>query len=160
MIENLRIIRFILIALLVILSWRVVNSVMMTEASLNPLELALQSAGENRKELEKVLCYYQKNPADSLKYKAACFLIENMPSYTYLTGKQLDNYKSYYNWLKRSPEKSPEQIVDSVLKTFGPMGELERKQDIKEVDSAYLCHNIEWAFKVWKGQPWGKKCII
>ena len=37
------------------------------------LETALQQAGENRVELEKVLSHYSANPADSLKYKAACF---------------------------------------------------------------------------------------
>nr|WP_310648363.1 hypothetical protein [Bacteroides thetaiotaomicron] len=46
------------------------------------LETALQQAGENRVELEKVLSHYKTDPADSLKYKAACFLIENMPYYT------------------------------------------------------------------------------
>ena len=25
-----------------------------------------------------------------------------------------------------------------------------------EMDSAYLCHNIDWAFKVWQEQPWGR----
>ena len=52
------------------------------------LEYALEFAGENRRELEKVLEYYSD---DSLKFRAACFLIENMPrwyasvSYTHLT---------------------------------------------------------------------------
>ena len=41
------------------------------------LETALIQAGDNRAELEKVLNHYA---VDSLKYKAACFLIENMPS--------------------------------------------------------------------------------
>ncbi len=39
------------------------------------LDDALQCAGQNRQELEKVLEYYQN---DSLKYRTACFLIENM----------------------------------------------------------------------------------
>ena len=54
-----------------------------------PLEAALSQAGENRVELEKVLHRYQSNPSDSLKYRAACFLIENMPSYTYYKVKLL-----------------------------------------------------------------------
>ena len=36
-------------------------------------------AGKNRGELEKVLKHYSQNPADSLKLKAAEFLIINMP---------------------------------------------------------------------------------
>ncbi|MCD8264831.1 MAG: hypothetical protein LUD02_12325 [Tannerellaceae bacterium] len=43
-----------------------------------PLENALQLARHNQEELIKVLEYYKKEPGDSLKYKAACFLIENM----------------------------------------------------------------------------------
>ena len=37
------------------------------------LETALQQAGENRVELEKVLSHYSANPADSLKYKSRLF---------------------------------------------------------------------------------------
>lgn len=120
------------------------------------LELSLQKAEHNRVELEKVLNRYQQHPEDSLKYKAACFLIENMPYYTYFTGKQLENYKTYYTWLRHYKRKSPQQLSDSIRKTFGPIKEVTKKYDIYEVDSAYLCHNIEWAFKVWKEQPWGK----
>ena len=36
------------------------------------------------------------------------------------------------------------------------MKEPQKKHDIIEIDSAYLCHNIEWAFKVWQEQLWGK----
>lgn len=42
------------------------------------LEYALEFAGENKRELEKVLEYYSD---DSLKYRAACFLIVNMPCF-------------------------------------------------------------------------------
>jgi len=121
-----------------------------------PLEVALQAAGGNKKELQKVLHYYKKNPADSLKYKAACFLIENMPFYTYSSGEQLENYKSYYAWLKKSRGQTAKQVAVSVKKIYGPLGESEKKHDMREVDSAYLCNNIEWAFKVWREQPWGK----
>ena len=120
------------------------------------LDIAMEKAGDNRQELEKVLRHYQQSPADSLKYKAACFLIENMPYYSYPVGKQLDNYKTYFNWLRHYRKKTPRELSDSIRQLFGPIGELEKKQDIHEIDSAYLCHNIEWAFKVWKEQPWGK----
>jgi hypothetical protein len=45
------------------------------------LEEALQFASSNRLELEKVLQYYASDPNDSLKYKSAVFLIENMPGH-------------------------------------------------------------------------------
>ena len=40
------------------------------------LDIALQQAKHNKAELEKVLKHFKH---DSLKYRAACFLIENMP---------------------------------------------------------------------------------
>ena len=147
---------FTIILLFSILGWHLTDSLIVLEGSITPLEIALQSAGNSRNELEKVLLYYRENSSDSLKYRAVCFLIVNMPFYSYLSGKQLENYKSYYSWLKKSKGKSPEQVADSVKKVFGPIGNMVRKRDILEIDSAYLCHNIEWAFKVWKEQTWGK----
>jgi hypothetical protein len=45
----------------------------------NELEAVLEQAGKNRRELEKVLKHYSREPADSLKWRAAEFLISNMP---------------------------------------------------------------------------------
>lgn len=141
---------------LIIVGSSLIFSCTNSESAVSLLETALRQAGKNRSELEKVLLHYQVNPADSLKYRAACFLIENMPFYTYYVGEQLEKYKSYYVWLNDRQGKTPAQIADSVKKVYGPIGKLETKCDITEVDSAYLCNNIEWAFKVWKEQPWGK----
>lgn len=127
---------------------------------LPPLEFALNQAGDNRIELEKVLMRYQLDPKDSLKYKAACFLIENMPYYTYYEGKLLDDYLSYYTALlaNRTTGVTPEAISDSIKAKYGPytIEKLQFKRDIVEIDSAYLCNNVDWAFKVWLEQPWGK----
>lgn len=157
MIRLFRSVAIILIFLLLVISgWQLADRVIPREKKLFSLEEILHSAGSNRQELEKVLHRYQENPADSLKYKAACFLIKNMAFYSYPVAKWLDDYKTYYIWLKDCPDKAPIEIADSVKNIFGLMGKLETKRDIMEVDSAYLCHNIEWAFKVWKEQPWGK----
>ena len=119
------------------------------------LETALIQAGDNRAELEKVLNHYA---VDSLKYKAACFLIENMPYHYYYTGEEVDYEKQFFKMLHETA-LSPEVIADSLNR--GRMneqfGRTELKYDIREVDSVYLVHNIDWAFKVWREQPWGKK---
>ena len=87
-------VQYILVIILIIgLGWLVVNKENFKEESISSLEFALRVAKNNRRELEKVLCYYQKNLADSLKYKAACFLIENMPYYSYTYGEELEEYK-------------------------------------------------------------------
>lgn len=152
---HLKYIQYLFILFLILLGGYMINELVVNKP-LTPLEEALQVAGDNRSELEKVLRHYQADPADSLKYRAACFLIENMPFYAFSSGKQMDNYKSYYTWLKKSRDKTPQQVADSVVTLFGPIGHLEEKRDILEIDSAYLCNNIEWSFKVWREQPWGK----
>ena len=125
-----------------------------------PLDAALSQAGENRVELEKVLHRYQSNPSDSLKYRAACFLIENMPSYTYYKGKLLEQYLTFFTLLQeaRSKKVYPQAMVDSIRRMYGPfsLDSLQYCKDVLIVDSAYLCNNIDWAFKVWQEQPWGK----
>lgn len=124
------------------------------------LNSALEMAGENRGELEKVLSRYRQNPEDSLKYKAACFLIENMSCYSYYEGEQLDNYLTYFHLLKQNKETgiSPTILSDSIINLYGQysLEDLQIKKDIQEIDSAYLCNNIDWSFKVWQEQPWGK----
>lgn len=124
------------------------------------LEQALELAAENRAELEKVLSFYSHEPADSLKYKAACFLIENMVHHYYYEGDQLEKYQNYYKALHNHKGKGgdPTAILDSISKLYGSfsLSNLSAKYDLKELDSAYICNNIEWSFKVWKEQPWGK----
>ena len=56
------------------------------------LNRALSMAGDNADELEAVLDYYSHDPKDSLKYRAALFLIENMPGHYSLGGRYIDLY--------------------------------------------------------------------
>jgi hypothetical protein len=58
----------------------------------NELEQSLLFAGDHRDELEKVLSHYKQHVSDSLKYKAACFLIENMRYKYSLTVDSNDVY--------------------------------------------------------------------
>ena len=52
----------------------------------SPLEEVFKLAGKNKNELEQVINHYKGDPADSLKLKAAKFLILNMP------GKYTESY--------------------------------------------------------------------
>ncbi len=121
------------------------------------LDLALEAAGENRPELEKVLQYYSRNPEDSLKYRAARFLIENMPYYYSCTGASLDTFKNAFIRITREGTVG-KQALDLVEKRYGPLNYqmLEKVPDIKTVDSGFLIDNIEHSFMVWERQPWGK----
>lgn len=121
----------------------------------SPLEYALQQAGDNRIELEKVLRRYV---GDSLKYQAACFLIENMPYHYYYSGEEVEFDKQYFRLLSET-DLQPEIITDSLDKEKHrqKLNRPDIKFDIHEIDSAYLVKNIEHAFKVWHEQPWGNK---
>ena len=123
------------------------------------LQDALHQAGVNRVELEKVLSRY--NREDSLKYKAACFLIENMPWYSYYEGELLDDYLDYFRMLSESESRTSvayQDIANEISNRYGHFSYdlLQQKRDILTLDSAYICNNIDWAFKVWREQPWGK----
>ncbi|MDR1227160.1 MAG: discoidin domain-containing protein [Prevotellaceae bacterium] len=117
-----------------------------------PLEIkeALQQAGKNRHELEKVLEHYSSNPADSLKHKAAEFLIANMP------GKYSEYYDAPWNdvatvclrWTSSSD-------IQSVLDAY-KLGALVKREDVKYITADYLISNIELAFQAWQDKPWGK----
>ena len=116
----------------------------------SPLEEVLKLAGSNRHELERVIKHYSKDPADSLKLKAAEFLILNMP------GK----YSEYYEapWedvatvnLRWSSSSDKQKVLDTYR-----LGELKRKDDLKYITAEYLISNIDLAFQVWNDKPWGK----
>ena len=114
------------------------------------LAYAMSFSGSNRHELEKVLEYYKD---DSLKLKAAIYLIENLPYY--YCYKQ-DDLKDLYNVL--------EQICDSgrydknkysYLSSF-QYSKVPKIYDAHVINSDFLIENIDYSFKVWHERPWGK----
>ena len=128
------------------------------------LEQALQLAGDNRPELDKVLIHYRQNPDDSLKYKAACFLIENMPEHYSLTGEGVDDFRNSvreFGIRNDYPVISPHiRILYTVnfadRYTIPSFPNLERIYDIHVIKAEYLIENIELAFESWKNAPWGE----
>jgi hypothetical protein len=114
------------------------------------IEAVLKQADGNRSELEQVLQHYGKNPADSLKLRAAEFLIVNMP------GKYSKYYDAPWNdvatvrlrWTS-SPDKQ------KVLDTY-KIGDPVKRADVKCITAEYLINNIELSFGAWQERPWGK----
>ena len=113
------------------------------------LETALAFADTNRAELEKVLEYYKN---DSLKLKAAIYLIENMPLYYTYKGSDLD---SLHIALEQYAVSDSYDKHLEYLKRF-PYRNLFKEYDAKVITSEYLIENIEYSFKVWRETPWGK----
>lgn len=128
--------------------------------SSSKLSVILEEAGENAKELEIVLRHYSSDVKDSLKYKSAIYLIENMPNRysAVLTPDIMECYKRI-EFVMDSVKGEPREIRDSVYNlainefhTVTP----QRVEDIKIITSQYLIDNIEHSFEVWENQKWAQ----
>lgn len=114
------------------------------------LDFALDFAGENRKELEKVLDYYAKDP---LRLEAARFLIRNMPRYYGYEGWRLDSIQRI---LITAEQKH--FINDSIVRkwTKQSLYALPKIYDAHVIKADYLIENIDLSFKMWKECPWNQ----
>lgn len=115
-------------------------------------EQALQQAGENRAEMEKVLAHFKDDP-DPLKYRAAKFLIENMPyNFTY-EGKAVEAYDSAYLQMADEPLSERNQFfkerTDSIRFTDKRFA-----IDIQSVKADYLIRAIDEACDTWRSSSW------
>jgi len=111
----------------------------------NYLERSLQLAGGNRVELEKVLAHYSQNPEDSLKLKAARFLIENMDTYYFFFSPELETYyrtlDSIYSLNERHDYMTEEQeLLLSQLVKPNP-NDFRIVQDLQYVSAVFLIDN-------------------
>lgn len=120
------------------------------------LKESLKRAGSNRAELEKVIQKYAEKPEDSLKLKATCFLIKNMPYhfsrdeyYASPDGKEYRPDAGLYNTIGKM-----KQHCES-LAHKGYSIEKQKVYDITTLDSSFLVNNIELAFEAW-GKGWAK----
>ncbi|MBO7520415.1 MAG: hypothetical protein J6T73_06515, partial [Clostridia bacterium] len=118
------------------------------------LDYALQQAGDNRPELERVLEHYKSDPE---KLAAAEFLIENMPAH--LSYKDSAAIHRYYEAALPILESDmhPVQQRDTLYYiTDKVMPGLNTKlvSDVKIMTADYLIYSIDHAFKQWKTRPW------
>lgn len=116
------------------------------------LKHALDTAGKNRSELEKVLDYF-KNDSDALKYKAARFLIENMPYHYSYYGKYMEKYDSAYSEMA----KEPILYRDSVFKSIIDIPNLSDNKLVKDIDlmsAKQLIKIINRSCDIWHNTSW------
>ena len=124
------------------------------------LSFALERAGENRRELEQVLEHYKN---DSLKYRAACFLIKNMPGHYSYCGKITNTYNKQIDSIILQTQKEGRyhdtpylaNRIDRISKihenTSFPI-----QEDIRIITADFLIQNIEQAFHLWEDAPWSR----
>jgi hypothetical protein len=96
-----------------------------------------------------VLDFYSKNPADSLKYKAAVFLIENLPyRFSYKRIREFDKDFELIDTCQMTGGRGRTFI--SMLKSTSEnkqIPETELLPDCEQITSQFLTNNIEFSFK-------------
>ncbi len=124
-------------------------------ATNSPLDYALEQAGSNRPELERVLDHYKSDPE---KLAAAEFLIENMPAHISYRDSTIFKYYAIADNLLQS-DLLHTVIRDSLLEVKKKLyPDLDRKpiSDIKIMTSNYLIYTIDHAFSLWKNCEWAQ----
>lgn len=123
----------------------------------SPLEKALEESGVNRPQLEKVLAHYSVSAGDSLKYRATCFLIENMPGHGWYEGEALTRYRHWVDSTYPGIRDDQRQMLyQAPLSKPFIVKTLQRKEDIASLDADFLTGHIERTFAAWKTLPWLK----
>ena len=117
------------------------------------LEAALELAGDNKVELEKVLEHYSQNEAESLKLQAAVFLIENMPGHYTLEGEELNRLREKFDNNETKTYFS-KKFLDIVTPFFLPESGDSRKEDVTSITSDFLIWHIDTAFEQYNNYPW------
>jgi len=118
------------------------------------LQNALNLSGKNRAELEKVLDNYKLHSRDSLKLKAAKFLIENSIIHSYTTHKLTDRNGQEVKFFPPDYGTGARTRIarDSVLEKNNLATEV--RFDCKEIDSKYLISHIDSMISVWQSSAW------
>ena len=131
-----------------------------TNPQVGDIDDVLRQAGENRAELEYVLDHYSQNPEDSLKHRAAEYLIKNMAfHYSFVMDEAIENFHAQIEHAMDSLRDAPFPVRDSVYRAILQENEnlsYRRIEDAKIITAEYLISNIEHSFDVWKSEPWSK----
>ncbi|MBR5157981.1 MAG: hypothetical protein IKW84_00145 [Bacteroidaceae bacterium] len=121
------------------------------------LEKALESAGGNRAELESVLAHYRTVDKNPEKYRAAAFLIENMPAHYSYGDRKITAYYDYAGKILADRLLTPEQQRDSLL----AVTDLKYRDlpdhtvpDAQIIKAGFLMDNIDKSYDQWTTCPW------
>jgi len=135
------------------------------------LEQALQNAKGNRVELDKVLSHFKRNSDDTLKYRAACFLIENMPGHFSYDTTHLDIYRKIWETRDSLKHNNPTADMSGLLKDkwnqLKARFPLEQmiysnpvKVDLQTLKSEMLIDRIDQAYKTWIDNPYSDSITV
>ena len=119
------------------------------------LDSALQLAGNNQAEVEKVLLHFKNDP-DPLKYKSAKFLIENMP-YNYSNIGDVAEYAdSAFMVSSGYPIEQRDSVFSSIAYSNTSLLSMVAV-DLKNIKADYLIQMIDDACDIWHQVNWNRE---
>src|SRR5574344_629455 len=114
----------------------------------------IANAKTYREKYAEVLAHYTRNESDSLKYKAALFLIDNMKGHFSHQGTQIENFKVLINTINT---KNGIRELNEAWNRAGKDGKITLVPDSAIVTQRVLISNIDAAFEAWESVPWKEK---
>ena len=112
---------------------------------------SLQARQTYRGKYAEVLHHYSRQKSDSLKYKAALFLIDNMDGHLTPEGTGMEDFirqvHTYSNF------KGIRELMDAWNHAH-KKGTTQLVPDSSVITSTYLIENIEESFRCWQESPW------
>jgi hypothetical protein len=127
---------------------------------------ALDAAGDNRGELEKVLLHYRKRleekeretPDAPLKLRAAEFLIANMPGH--YSHEDTAYINGYYNTLEKilvqGNGERQDSLYLSLCRQYAATWIPDTLEDIRVIKADYLIACIDRSFHIWQQSEWAQ----
>ncbi len=120
---------------------------------------ALDNAGENRAELERVLANFAADD-DTLKLQAAYYLIGNMEGHCYATYRLVDTAGSEipHNVLDYPDYTVLTAAFDTLEQRHGTLDFVKgaKINDLETITAEFLITQINYAFRAWREKPWAQ----
>jgi hypothetical protein len=135
-----------------------------------PLPPSLWKIGNSKKKFQKVFDHYSKTE-DSLKQRAADFLIRNMDDHFYYLPENVDEFDIFFRNIPtqlaidypgntKLYQELKRELLNNAISEGLSNGSLKKPQyvkraDMKTIKPEFLIENIEYAFKAWDF-PWAQ----
>lgn len=118
------------------------------------ISTSLEYSGGNRIELEKVLEHFKEDP-NSLKYRAACFIIENIPYHHTLYDDRAKKFEDAYITMATDAMEFHDSVIARETESLG-ISPLSSRSEVLTIKADYLIKAIDDACNVWEKVNWSK----
>lgn len=119
------------------------------------LNKSLEFANSNRVELEKVLEHF-KEDSNPLKYRAACFIIENIPYHHVLYDDRAKKFEDAYITMATDAMEFHDSVIARETDKLGGAPSTNRSE-VLTIKADYLIKVIDDACNVWEKVNWNKE---